>query len=76
VISARRGEFETGFERGGQTREHAMLVKTAGVKKLVVVINKMDDPTVEWAEERYVVILMSVWYSFILRIVMSDCQAP
>lgn len=53
VISARRGEFETGFERGGQTREHAMLVKTAGVKKLVVVINKMDDPTVEWAEERY-----------------------
>ncbi|KAL4240659.1 Eukaryotic peptide chain release factor GTP-binding subunit ERF3A [Mactra antiquata] len=53
VISARRGEFETGFERGGQTREHAMLVKTAGVKKLVVVINKMDDPTVEWAESRY-----------------------
>ncbi|WAQ95220.1 ERF3A-like protein [Mya arenaria] len=53
VISARRGEFETGFERGGQTREHAMLVKTAGVKKLVVVINKMDDPTVQWDEARY-----------------------
>lgn len=53
VISARKGEFETGFERGGQTREHAMLVKTAGVKHLVIVINKMDDPTVEWSEERY-----------------------
>ncbi|XP_060068622.1 eukaryotic peptide chain release factor GTP-binding subunit ERF3A-like [Ylistrum balloti] len=53
VISARRGEFETGFERGGQTREHAMLVKTAGVKHLVIVINKMDDPTVQWSEERY-----------------------
>jgi len=53
VISARKGEFETGFERGGQTREHAMLVKTAGVKKLVVVINKMDDPTVNWSVERY-----------------------
>lgn len=52
VISARKGEFETGFERGGQTREHAMLVKTAGVKHLVVVINKMDDPTVMWSEER------------------------
>mgnify|MGYP001216941830 CR=1 FL=1 len=25
VISARRGEFETGFEKGGQTREHALL---------------------------------------------------
>jgi len=53
VISARKGEFETGFERGGQTREHAMLVKTAGVKHLVVLINKMDDPTVGWDEKRY-----------------------
>lgn len=52
VISARKGEFETGFEGGGQTREHAMLVKTAGVKHLVVVINKMDDSTVEWSEAR------------------------
>ena len=52
VISARRGEFETGFERGGQTREHAMLVKTAGVRHLVIVVNKMDDPTVEWEESR------------------------
>lgn len=53
VISARKGEFETGFERGGQTREHAMLAKTAGVKHLVILVNKMDDPTVEWSEERY-----------------------
>ena len=30
-----------------------MLAKTAGVKYLIVLINKMDDPTVEWAEERY-----------------------
>lgn len=48
VISARKGEFETGFDRGGQTREHAMLAKTAGVKHLVVLINKMDDPTVSF----------------------------
>ena len=53
VISARRGEFETGFERGGQTREHAMLAKTLGVRYLVVVVNKMDDPTVQWSRERY-----------------------
>ncbi|KAI8958109.1 P-loop containing nucleoside triphosphate hydrolase protein [Daldinia sp. FL1419] len=53
VISARKGEYETGFEKGGQTREHAMLAKTQGVNKLVVVINKMDDPTVNWSEERY-----------------------
>ncbi|XP_044289185.1 eukaryotic peptide chain release factor GTP-binding subunit ERF3A isoform X2 [Varanus komodoensis] len=53
VISARKGEFETGFEKGGQTREHAMLAKTAGVKHLIVLINKMDDPTVNWSTERY-----------------------
>ena len=29
-----------------------MLAKTAGVKYLVVLLNKMDDPTVDWAEER------------------------
>lgn len=53
VISARRGEFETGFEKGGQTREHALLAKTLGVRYLVVVVNKMDDPTVMWDKERY-----------------------
>jgi len=53
VISARKGEFETGFERGGQTREHATLAKTAGVKHLIVLINKMDDPTVQWSKQRY-----------------------
>lgn len=53
VISARKGEYETGFEKGGQTREHAMLAKTQGVNKLVVAVNKMDDPTVEWSEDRF-----------------------
>jgi peptide chain release factor subunit 3 len=41
-----QGEFETGFERGGQTREHAQLAKTLGVSRLVVVINKLDCPSV------------------------------
>ncbi|KIM90762.1 hypothetical protein PILCRDRAFT_811236 [Piloderma croceum F 1598] len=53
VISARKGEFETGFEKGGQTREHVMLIKTAGVSKVVIAINKMDDPTVNWDQARY-----------------------
>lgn len=53
IISARRGEFETGFEKGGQTREHVMLVKTQGIKRLIIAINKMDDPTVEWDKGRY-----------------------
>ncbi|XP_073142826.1 uncharacterized protein [Henckelia pumila] len=53
VISARKGEFETGYERGGQTREHVQLAKTLGVSKLLVVVNKMDDHTVNWSKERY-----------------------
>lgn len=53
VISARKGEFETGFEKGGQTQEHAMLIKTTGAKEVVVAVNKMDDVTVEWSKERY-----------------------
>ncbi|ORY33045.1 P-loop containing nucleoside triphosphate hydrolase protein [Naematelia encephala] len=53
VLSARKGEFETGFERDGQTREHAVLIKNNGINKLVVVINKMDDPTVLWDQGRY-----------------------
>ncbi|KAH6914936.1 eukaryotic polypeptide chain release factor 3 [Coprinopsis sp. MPI-PUGE-AT-0042] len=53
VISARKGEFETGFERGGQTREHIMLVKTAGVSRVIIAINKMDDATVAWDLARY-----------------------
>ena len=53
-----QGEFETGFDRGGQTREHAQLAKTLGVTKLIVAVNKMDDPSTitadgVWSEERY-----------------------
>ncbi|KAB8235220.1 translation termination factor GTPase eRF3 [Aspergillus alliaceus] len=53
VISARKGEYETGFEKGGQTREHALLARNTGVQKLVVAVNKMDDPTVEWSHARF-----------------------
>ncbi|KAJ5826099.1 Translation release factor eRF3 [Penicillium riverlandense] len=53
VISARKGEYETGFEKGGQTREHALLARNTGVEKLVLVVNKMDDPTVDWSKARF-----------------------
>lgn len=53
VISSRKGEYETGFERGGQTREHALLARNTGVEKLVIAVNKMDDPTVEWSKARF-----------------------
>ena len=42
VVNAAIGEFEAGFESGGQTREHAMLVRSLGVKQIAVAVNKMD----------------------------------
>lgn len=51
VISAKPGEFESGFEKNGQTKEHAMLAKALGVQRLVIVVNKMD--TVEWSKDRF-----------------------
>lgn len=52
-VSAKRGEFEAGIGPGGQTREHAFLAYTLGVSQMVVAVNKMDDSTVNWGEERY-----------------------
>lgn len=52
-VSAKRGEFEAGIGPGGQTREHAFLAFTLGVNQLVVVVNKMDDASVNWSQERY-----------------------
>ena len=60
VISAKRGEFEAGFQGEGQTREHVQLAKSLGIYKLVVVINKMDEGTVRWAKERYEEILKAL----------------
>ncbi|MDR2203208.1 MAG: translation elongation factor EF-1 subunit alpha [Nitrososphaerota archaeon] len=51
--SAKKGEFEAGIGAGGQTREHAFLAFTLGIRQLVVGINKMDDSTVNWGQERY-----------------------
>ncbi|WVQ98946.1 hypothetical protein IAU59_006078 [Kwoniella sp. CBS 9459] len=51
VVDGSPGEFEAGFERGGQTREHAWLVRSLGVKEIIVGVNKMD--VVSWSQDRY-----------------------
>jgi len=53
MIAGAQGEFEAGYAKNGQTREHALLAYTLGVKEMIVCINKMDDKTVNWAESRY-----------------------
>lgn len=42
VVDASTGEFEAGFDRGGQTREHLVLVRSLGVNQVIIAINKFD----------------------------------
>ncbi|KAF7800114.1 hypothetical protein EIP86_011359 [Pleurotus ostreatoroseus] len=51
VVDAATGEFEAGFERGGQTREHLLLVRSLGVSQVVIAVNKLDQ--VQWDQDRY-----------------------
>ncbi|HMK84283.1 MAG TPA: translation elongation factor EF-1 subunit alpha [Candidatus Bathyarchaeia archaeon] len=53
VVSSKKGEFEVGVGPGGQSREHAYLARTLGVSQLAVAINKMDDATTNYSQERY-----------------------
>ena len=45
IVAAGNGEFEAGISKDGQTREHALLAYTLGVKQLIVGVNKMDTTT-------------------------------
>ena len=42
IIASGTGEFEAGISKDGQTREHALLAFTLGVRQLIVAVNKMD----------------------------------
>jgi elongation factor 1-alpha len=53
IIAAGQGEFEAGISKEGQTREHALLAYTMGVKQMIVAMNKMDDKSVNWDQKRY-----------------------
>ena len=44
--------FESSFIGGGQTKEHAYIVRSFGVHKLIVAMNKMD--RIGWSSEKFV----------------------
>ena len=53
VVSAKPGETEIAIGVGGQSREHCFLLKTLGVKQMIIALNKMDDSQVKYSEERF-----------------------
>ncbi|GAA5880026.1 hypothetical protein JCM16303_004442 [Sporobolomyces ruberrimus] len=59
VVDGSSGAFEKGFEGGGQTREHAVLVRSLGVQQLVVAVNKLD--AVDWSQKRFEAIKSQLW---------------
>lgn len=60
LIDGSKGGFETGLSKDGQTREHALLAYTLGVKQMIVAVNKMDDKTVNYEESRFLTIKQGV----------------
>jgi elongation factor 1-alpha len=60
MIASPQGEFEAGISKDGQTREHALLAFTLGVKQMIVCVNKMDEKTVNFGEDRFVEIQKEV----------------
>lgn len=51
VVAAGSGEFEAGIGKEGQTREHALLAYTMGIKQVILAVNKMD--SCDWNQERF-----------------------
>merc|ERR1712165_177685 len=53
IVAAVTGEFEAGISKNGQTREHALLSYTLGVKQMIVSVNKMDSTEPKYSENRF-----------------------
>jgi elongation factor 1-alpha len=75
IIASPAGEFEAGISKNGQTREHALLAYTLGVKQLIVCANKMDEKTVAYSQARFEEIVNEV-SNFIKKIGYNPKNVP
>ncbi|CAK7302599.1 Elongation factor 1-alpha 1 [Vulpes lagopus] len=60
IVAASVGEFEAGISKNGQTREHALLAYTLGIKQLIVGVNKLDSTEPPYSQKRYKEIIKEV----------------
>merc|ERR1711907_444665 len=75
IIASPPGEFEAGISKNGQTREHALLAYTLGVKQLIVAVNKMDDKNTNYSQDRFTEIQKEV-QNFIKKIGYNPKNVP
>merc|ERR550532_1542994 len=75
MIVSSQGGFEAGISKDGQTREHALLAFTLGVKQMIVACNKMDDKTVKYDEKRYLEIKSEV-SSYLKKVGYKPMKIP
>ena len=75
VVAAGTGEFEAGISPNGQTREHALLAYTLGVKQMIVAVNKMDSTQPAYSGDRYTEIVSEV-SAFIKKIGWNPKAIP
>ncbi|EHB10082.1 Elongation factor 1-alpha 1 [Heterocephalus glaber] len=60
IVAAGVDKFEAGISKNGQTREHALLAYTLGMKQLIVGVNKMDSTEPPYSQKRYEEIVKEV----------------
>lgn len=75
IVAAGVGEFEAGISKNGQTREHALLAYTLGVKQLIVGVNKMDSTEPAYSGKRYDEIVKEV-SAYIKKIGYNPSSVP
>merc|ERR1711884_898951 len=75
IIASGTGEFEAGISKNGQTREHALLAYTLGVKQLIVGVNKMDSTEPPYSQARFEEIQKEV-SGFIKKVGCNPASVP
>jgi len=60
IVASSTGEFEAGISKNGQTREHALLAYTLGVKQMIIGVNKIDNTDPPYSEARFTEIVKEV----------------
>jgi len=75
VVAAGVGEFEAGISKNGQTREHALLAYTLGVKQMIIAVNKMDSTEPKYSEQRFEEIKSEV-SAFVKKIGFNPITIP